>query len=380
MDEGGVGVSVKVKDIMGVMEGIAPKKLAESWDNVGLAIGDPEKEVKKILVALDVIDPVVEEAKAIGAEMIVTHHPMLLFKKIESITTQDALGRRIFNLIENGIAAFSAHTNLDIAAGGTNDVLAELAGLKEVELLEETWAQSFKKIVVYVPVGHEEAVREAMCAAGAGHIGAYSHCTFGAAGKGTFLPLEGTNPFLGEQGRLETADEIRLETIVPAEETKAVIQAMLAAHPYEEAAYDIYPVEQKGKREGIGRIGVLPEAVLFRDFAAMLKERLGLDAIRLVGDPDKMVKKVGLCTGAGVSFTSLAAAMGCDAYLTGDIKYHEAQEAVEKGIAVADVTHYASEVLIVPVLQKKLQEAAKENGWEIEVVCSEVNGQTFWTA
>ncbi|MDO4531698.1 MAG: Nif3-like dinuclear metal center hexameric protein, partial [Bacillota bacterium] len=319
-------------------------------------------------------------AKAIGAEMIVTHHPMLLFKKIESITTQDALGRRIFNLIENGIAAFSAHTNLDIAAGGTNDVLAELAGLKEVELLEETWVQSFKKIVVYVPVGHEEAVREAMCAAGAGHIGAYSHCTFGAVGKGTFLPLEGTNPFLGEQGRLETADEIRLETIVPAEETKAVIQAMLAAHPYEEAAYDIYPVEQKGKREGIGRIGVLPEAVPFRDFAAMLKERLGLDAIRLVGDPDKMVKKVGLCTGAGVSFTSHAAALGCDAYLTGDIKYHEAQEAVEKGIAVADVTHYASEVLIVPVLQKKLQEAAKENGWEIEVVCSEVNGQTFWTA
>lgn len=373
-------MSVKVKDIMGVMESIAPKKLAEGWDNVGLAVGDPQREVKKILVALDVIDPVIAEAKAVGAQMIVTHHPMLLFKKIESITTQNGLGRRIYDLIENGIAAFSAHTNLDIAAGGTNDVLAELAGLENIELLEETWAQSFKKIVVYVPVGHEEAVREAMCAAGAGHIGAYSHCTFASEGKGTFLPLEGTNPFMGKQGQLEVVDELRLETIVPAEQAEAVVRAMLAAHPYEEAAYDIYPVEQKGKREGIGRIGELPEAMAFREFAAMLKEKLGLDAIRLVGDPEKMVKKVGLCTGAGVSFVSLAAAKGCDVYLTGDIKYHEAQDAIEKGIAVVDVTHYASEVLIVPVLQKKLREAAKENGWEIEVICSAVNGQTFWTA
>ena len=167
--------AVKVKDIMGVMEEIAPKKLAENWDKPGLAIGDPEREVKKILVALDVIDPVVEEAKRIGADMIVTHHPMLLFRKIESITADTLLGKRIFNLIQNNIAAFSAHTNLDIAAGGTNDVLAELAGLKNIEILEETWAESLKKIVAYVPVGHEQAVRDAMCGAGAGHIGAYSH-------------------------------------------------------------------------------------------------------------------------------------------------------------------------------------------------------------
>ncbi|MBQ9090643.1 MAG: Nif3-like dinuclear metal center hexameric protein, partial [Anaerotignum sp.] len=287
-------------------------------------------------------------------------------------------GRRIFNLIENGIAAFSAHTNLDVAEGGTNDVLAELAGLQNIEILDETWAQVLKKIVVYVPVGHEDAVRNAMCEAGAGHIGAYSHCTFGAAGKGTFLPLEGTKPFLGEQGKLEVADEIRLETIVPAEQVNGVVKAMISAHPYEEAAYDIYPVEQKGKREGIGRIGELPEAVPFKEFAAMLKEKLHLDAIRLVGDGDKMVKKVGLCTGAGVGFVALAHAKGCDAYLTADIKYHDAQEAVEKGIAVADVTHYESEVLIVPVLQKKLTEAAQQNGWDIEVVCSKVNGQTIW--
>lgn len=372
-------MSVKVKDIMGVMEQIAPQKLAEDWDKPGLAIGNPEHEVTKILVALDVIEPVIEEAKEIGAELILTHHPMLLFRKLESITTENALGRRIFNLIENGIAAFASHTNLDVAEGGTNDVLAELIGLEHIEILDETWAQSLKKIVVYVPVGHEDAVREAMCAAGAGHIGAYSHCSFGAAGKGTFLPLDGTNPYIGEQGKLEFVDEIRLESIVPAEKAGAVVEAMLAVHPYEEAAYDIYAVEQKGKREGLGRVGELPVAMPFREFAQQLKEKLGLDAIRLVGDGEKSVKKVGLCTGAGSSYFIQAAAKGCDVYLTGDIKYHEMQKAVAMGIAVADVTHYASEVLIVPVLQKKLLQAAAENGWELEVVCSKVDGQTFWT-
>ncbi len=371
-------MSVKVKDIMGVMEEIAPQKLAENWDKPGLAIGDPEREVKKILVALDVIEPVIAEAKRIGADMIVTHHPMLLFRKIESITADHPLGRRIYALIENGIAAFSAHTNLDVAQGGTNDVLAELAGLEHIEILEETWTQPLKKIVVYVPVGFEEAVRNAMCEAGAGQIGAYSHCTFGVQGKGTFLPLEGTQPFLGESGRLEEASEIRLETIVPAERANAVVKAILAAHPYEEVAYDIYPVEQNGGREGMGRIGDLPEAVSFREFAEILREKLHLDHIRLVGEADKRIKRVGLCTGAGAEFIALAKAKGADAFLTADIKYHEAQKAVELGIAVADLTHYESEVLIVPVLQKKLEKAAKDKGWNIEVVCSKENGQTFW--
>ncbi len=271
-------MSVKVKDIMDVMESIAPHRLAESWDKPGLAVGDPEREVRKILVALDVIDPVIEEAKAIGADLIITHHPMLLFKKIESITTENLLGKRIFSLIENGIAAFSAHTNLDVAEGGTNDVLAELIGLEQIELLEETFA----------------------------------------------------------------------------------------------------PAEQGGKAEGIGRIGELPVPIPFKELAERLRQKLNLDHIRLVGDGEKIVKKIGLCTGAGVSFLALSAAKGCDAYLTADIKYHEAQQAVELGLAVADVTHYESEVLIVPVLQKKLTEAARENGWEIEVVCSEISGQTFW--
>lgn len=370
---------VQVKDIMAVMEQLAPQNLAESWDRVGLSVGDPFHPVKKILVALDVTKEVIDEAIAQNTDMIVTHHPMLLFQKFDSITKDTPLGNKIFRLIEHGIAAFAAHTNLDIAKGGTNDVLAELIGLQNIALLEETSAQKLKKLVVYVPVDHAQQVRDAMCDAGAGHIGNYAKCTFGVRGEGTFLPLEGTHPYLGTEGTLEKADEIRIETILPETLTKKVVTAMLQAHPYEEVAYDIYPVEQTGKKEGIGRIGELPQPMEFTQFATMLKEKLHLDHIRVTGDGKKQICKVALCTGSGAEFLMPAYHMGADAYLTGDMKFHEAQKAVDTGICVADVTHYASEVLIVPVLQKALQQAAKANQWELEVVTSCVDGQTFWT-
>ncbi len=370
---------VQVKDIMAVMEKLAPQKLAESWDRVGLAVGDPSHKAEKILVALDVTKEVIDEAIAQNVDMIVTHHPMLLFQKFDSITKDTPLGNKIFRLIEHGIAAFAAHTNLDIAQGGTNDVLAELIGLQNIGFLEETSAQTLRKIVVYVPADHAKRVREAMCHAGAGHIGNYAGCTFSVRGEGTFLPLEGSNPYLGKQGVLEKADEIRLETIVPQELTENVLAAALQAHPYEEVAYDIYPVEQTGKKEGIGRIGTLPEAMEFTAFAQMLKQKLGLTHIRVTGDGKKKIQKVALCTGSGAEFLMPAYRMGAEAYLTGDMKFHEAQKAVEHGICVADVTHYASEVLIVPVLQKALQQAAKEHAWDLEVITSQVDGQTFWT-
>lgn len=371
---------VTVRDIAAFMEGVAPQALAEDWDNTGLAVGDYAHQVKKVLVALDVIDSVIDEAVEVGADLILTHHPMLLFRKINSITKSDAVGRRIYKLIENEIAAVSAHTNLDIAKGGTNDVLAELIELTNVRILEETWAEDLKKIVTYVPESHLEAVREAMCAAGGGHIGGYSHCTFQTAGEGTFLPLKGTSPYLGAEGILEKTPEVRIETIAPAQKTEKIIEAIKSVHPYEEVAYDIYAVEQKGKKEGIGRIGDLQKPMIFSDFALLLKEKLGLDQIiRLVGDPNQKIQRVGLCTGSGVEYMTMAQKQGADLYLTGDLKFHEAQKALEMGLCVGDITHYASEVLIVPVLQKALCKEAREKGWELEVVCSKINGQTFWT-
>ncbi len=371
-------MSVKLQTIMDWIEELAPLSLAESWDRTGLAVGDPASEISHVLVALDVIEPVIEEAKETKAELILTHHPMLLFRKIESIRKDSALGNRIYALIENGIAAYSAHTNLDIAKGGTNDVLAELIGLREVKLLEVTEQEEWKKIVIYVPTEALEDVRNAICGAGAGHIGNYSHCTFQTAGEGTFLPLAGTSPYVGKTGELTHVAEARLESIAPKAEVEKILAAAKAAHPYEEMAYDIYPVEQSGKEEGIGRIGVLPEEMTFAAFAKQLKDVLGLDAIRLVGDGKQKVKTVALCTGSGAEFLETAKQMGADVYLTGDIKYHEAQKAVEMGLCVADVTHYASEVLIVPILCRYLRQRAKQAQKELTVSASAVNGQTFW--
>lgn len=372
-------MSAIVKDIMNWMEEIAPASLAEGWDQTGLAVGNPEQKVGKILVALDVIEPVIDEAILMGADMIVTHHPMLLFQKITDIRRDNPLGNRIYKLIQNDISAFSAHTNLDIAEGGTNDILAELAGLQNVTYLEETNAQTLHKIVTYVPAEFADKVRDAMCQAGAGHIGGYSHCTFGAKGEGTFLPLDGAEPFVGSVGELARVAEVRLESIVPAEKTNAVVTAIRAVHPYEEMAYDIYPVVQKGKREGIGRVGALNKPVEFQAFAEELRQKLGLQHIRLVGRADKMVQRVALCTGSGASFIDDAKRAGADVYLTADIKYHEAQGAIESDLCIVDVTHYASEVLAVPVLRDYLEKRAKESGLgDIEVVCSKVDGQTFW--
>lgn len=371
-------MAVLCGEIIKELERFAPKHLAEKWDNVGLTIGNPHKQIKKILVALDVIPAVIEEAIHIGADLIVTHHPMILFQNIKNIQSNTYLGKKIYDFIQNDISAYCMHTNLDIAFGGTNDVLAELVGLENINILQQTSSEELKKIVVYVPKGHEEIVRQAMCDAGAGFIGNYSQCSFYTEGTGTFLPLEGTNPFLGKQGILERTQEVRIETIVPESFLYTVLEAMKKAHVYEEPAYDIYIVEQKGKCYGIGRIGTLKQSMTFEQYGAFLKKQLALDTIRLVGDKNKVVKTVGLCTGSGVEFMEQSKNMGADVYLTGDIKFHEAQRALEMGLCVADVTHYASEVIIVPILKQFLEQKAKQHHWELEIVQSNVNGQVFW--
>lgn len=371
-------MSATLKKVMDWMEAWAPLCLAEDWDRSGLAVGDPSQEIKKVLVALDVTEDVIQEAIAKEADLILTHHPMLLFRKIESIRRDTPLGSRIFDLIEHHIAAYAAHTNLDIAKGGTNDVLAALGELEDVQILEVTEAETLKKIVVYVPMTHVEAVRQAMTDAGAGHIGAYSHCAFYTEGVGSFLPEAGTHPYLGTEGKLEEASEARVESIAPEKMVPQILEAVRKVHPYEEMAYDIYPVEQKGKTEGIGRIGKLKQPMAFREYAKLLKEKMGLDAIRLVGDGEKMIQTVALCTGAGSEYLEIAKKQGADLYLTADLKFHEAQRAVVMDLCVADLTHYASEVLIVPVMADYLRKKAAEEGITLEVAEAQSNGQTFW--
>lgn len=366
---------IKCKDVCKHIEELCPRELAIEWDNVGLLVGDPEQEVRKVLVALDATPEVINEAIHDKADMIVTHHPLFNPKfggPIKNITTDSITGKAIYSLIKNNIAIYCAHTNLDIAQGGINDVLVDLFQLKNVNLLETTDTGKLKKLVVFVPQSHLENVRSAISKAGAGWTGNYSDCTFQCQGEGTFKGLEGANPYIGSVGELEKVQEHRLETIFTEEIQTGVINAMLEAHPYEEVAYDIYPLENKGKQVGLGRVGELPNEIELFDFAKIVKQKLKLDNIRIVGDIKTKVKKVAICSGSGMSLLKHVKDCRADVYITGDVKYHDAQEALAWGINIIDAGHYQSENIIVPVLKKYIE---KIDG--VEVLESRIDGNPF---
>ncbi|HEY8346745.1 MAG TPA: Nif3-like dinuclear metal center hexameric protein [Symbiobacteriaceae bacterium] len=358
---------VTIGTITALLEELAPPEWAESWDNVGLQVGDPGRPVQRLLVALELTDGVVEEAVRLGASLVVVHHPPL-FRPLKAIRLDTPAGARLERLIKAGIGVYAAHTNLDQAPGGTNDTLAQLVGLKDWEVLEPAGEERYFKLVVFVPRGYEDAVRQAMAEAGAGHIGNYSHCTFQAPGTGTFLPLEGTNPFLGQQGRLEYADEYRLETIVPQRRVSAVVKAMIAAHPYEEVAYDLYPLANPGKVRGHGRIGKLETPTTLGALAERLKQELGLAHVAVVGDPHRTVATVAVGAGAGGSLVQTAARRGADVLVTGDVKYHDARDAADAGLGVIDIGHYSSERIVVRPLAAYLRQRLAEKGLEADVV------------
>ncbi|MFZ5752777.1 MAG: Nif3-like dinuclear metal center hexameric protein [Bacillota bacterium] len=365
---------VRCQTVAQLIEKFAPKYLAEDWDNIGLQIGDPAQEVRKIFVSLDLNLEVLDEALSLGADMLVVHHTPL-FKPLKNIRTDLPLGRLIARIVENRLVLYTAHTNLDSTWGGVNDVLAQKLKLQDVTILSSGWQQKLFKLVVFVPLDYVEKVREAISVAGGGWIGNYSDCTFQLKGTGTFRPLSGTNPFIGEQGKLEYVEEIRLETIVPEEILSKVVKAMLKAHPYEEVAYDIYPLANPGKQAGLGRVGYLAAPLSLADFIELVKESLGISHVRYCGDLHKTVRKIALCGGSGASFISQAVFAGVQVLLTGDIKYHEAQEALSQDLALVDGGHFATEQPVVDVLADFLrQQLAKE---DVQVFVSRINTDPF---
>lgn len=359
---------ISIQTVINLIEKFAPKKLSLEWDNVGLMVGASSAKVKKILVVLTVTPGVVEYAASSGVDLIISHHPFI-FRPLNSVRQDLPVGKMIIEAIKHDIAIYSAHTNLDVAKGGINDLLAQKLGLEKVEVLEKTFEEPLKKIVVYVPKGYEEVVRDSMGDAGAGHIGNYSHCSFNISGIGTFKPLEGSNPFLGRQGELERVEEVRVETIAPASRVKKILNAMLKVHPYEEVAYDIYPVENEGCAFGLGRIGYLKTPVTLGELCRIVKQKLEVEFLRVVGEPNRKVSKIALCGGAGGSLISKAVFAGADAYITGDIKYHEAEEAKASGIALIDAGHYSTEKIILNFLAEYLKKelAELESDVSIEV-------------
>lgn len=347
---------VKCSDIMDFMEQLAPKFLAEEWDNTGLIVGNPDSEVRNVMLCLDITGKVVQEAVDRRVDMIISHHP-LIFKSLRSIRQNDPKGRALMELIKNEINVYSAHTNLDFAVPGINEYLAEKLGLKDIRALKTYKSEKMYKLAVFVPEKETDVVREAMGRAGAGWIGNYSDCFFITGGTGTFKPLEGTNPYIGERGRLERVAENRIETIVPASRLEAVIKAMLEVHPYEEVAYDIYPLEVEGKAYGMGRLGFLPAPLDIEEFIAIVKDKLDIKNLRLIGNTGKKVEIVAVFCGSFDDDITETVKKKAEILITGDVKYHTAVELSEEGLCVIDAGHFNTERIILPRIAEFIQKS-----------------------
>jgi dinuclear metal center YbgI/SA1388 family protein len=356
-----------------VLEEWAPPSLAVEKDPIGLQVGDPGSEVHGVLVTLDVTEEVVDEALRLGANWIVSHHAVI-YRPLSHLRGDRPAGRLAAKLLQNGMNVYVAHTNLDTADGGVNDVLAEKLGLENPEVLVPHVRERLKKIVVFVPEDHHKKVLHAMCEAGAGWIGNYSHCTFNLRGTGTFLPGEGTDPYIGQQGKLEEVEEVRLETIIPESAQSRVVQAMLKAHPYEEVAYDIYPLELPGRSFGLGRIGRLPQKTRLEALAEKVKEAYGIPALRLVGDPDRLVSTVAVLGGSGGRYAQAALERGADVFITGDIDYHTALDSLSAGLALIDPGHHVERLVLERICQVLREKWAPP---EVKVAMSSIHRDPF---
>ena len=349
----------KLKEITNYLENLAPLSLQESYDNAGLIIGDINAEISSVLVTLDVTEEIIDEAIEKKAQLIVAHHP-IVFSGLKKITGKNYVERSLIKAIKNDIAIYAAHTNLDSITGGVNSKICEKLQLNNCKILQPANGQ-LKKLVTFIPVEHSQKIREAIFNAGAGKIGNYDSCGFMTEGKGSFRGNENSNPFVGEKGEIHSEKEIRFETIFPAYLQGKVIQALLNAHPYEEVAYDIYSLENKFDKVGMGMIGSLAEPRPEKEFLIQLKNTFNTRVIKHTALKGKDVKNVAVCGGSGSFLLKRAIAAGADFFVSGDFKYHEFFDAENK-IVVADVGHFESEQftkeLFYELLKKKFPKFA----------------------
>ena len=342
----------RVRDIAEAVERIAPPSLSEDWDNSGLQVGDPATEASRVLVALTPVEEVFEEAEEKGADFLLLHHP-LIFNPLKCVDTGSYPGDLVSRAVRSGLAVYAAHTSYDAAPDGVSVALAEALGLRgPFEVISPRGA--LRKLVIFVPEESVDAVADALAGEGAGVIGEYERCTFRTPGTGTFLGGETTDPYLGEKGRLEKVEEIRLETVVPAHAADRAVAAAVAAHPYEEAALDLYPIEGRPEGCGYGRVGTLPEPMMSEELREHVANGLGFPA-RLVADPGSgRIERVAVLGGSGGSLVSEAASSGGQAYVTGDLDYHDALLADSLGLAAIDAGHAATELPSLAPLARRL--------------------------
>lgn len=364
---------VTLGHVVDLLESWYPPRTAEPWDKVGLVVGDPAQPVTSILCTVDVTLPVVRQAVADGVDLIVAHHPLLL-RGVHAVTATDPKGAMVLELARAGIGLWAGHTNADIAHDGVGQALAEAFGLRDTTPMAERPGQGLDNLVTFVPPEDAAAVVEALTRAGAGTVGDYDSCHFATEGTGSFRPLEGANPYIGEVGTVEHTPEVRLEMVAPRAHRRAVVQALLEAHPYETPAWHIVETAAEPTEVGLGKVGRVEPQTL-GEFTQHIAQVIPATAtgVRLAGDPDRRIERVAILPGAGDSLLDTARGLGVDCYVTSDLRHHPAGEFIEwshlddSAPALIDIAHWAAEWMWLPLLADKLHtalgsDAADPNG------------------
>ena len=338
---------MKLSSIINVLETIAHPSLQESYDNSGWITGDPSWEAKGVLIALDATEEVVLDAVAKGCNLLVVHHP-IIFSGLKRIDHRSYVGRAVIAAIKNDIAIYAIHTNLDNVIGGVNGKIASLLGLERIEVLKPK-SGVLRQLITYVPEAQLDAVRDAIFSAGAGHVGQYDECGFYLSGTGSFRANEGANPFVGKIGARHYENEVRIEAVYFQHKEAGILQALKAAHPYEEVAYQVFDLPNKTREIGSGAVGYLPKAMSENDILLKIKDIFGLSTIRHTPLLGKPIQKIAVCGGAGSFLTKDAIRAGADLFITADVKYHEFFDA-DGRLVLADIGHFESEQFTIDLL------------------------------
>lgn len=365
-----------VQDIINLMEELAPSRLAESWDTVGLQVGRKDWPVRTIWVALDPLPEVVAAACDQDVDLLITHHP-LLFKPLKCLDFNSPTGSILYQSAVHRLAVYCAHTNLDKVSGGLNDILAKRIGLEQVDVLAPAEDAESCKLVLYVPADHEQQVLNALFQSSAGIIGQYSCCTFRNAGKGSFLPANQSRPYIGRPGEISHVDEIRIETLVRKKDIAAVLSKVRSHHPYQTMAYDVYPLLPVEIGHGFGRIGKVPEPINLLQFANIVKKKLSLTDVKITGKPDMMVQRAAVCSGSGSSLLNAFFSSTADVYISGDLRYHDARAAESAEKALIDIGHFSSEHLIIEPVCDYLRGQISSACWEVRVEACQLEKDPF---
>lgn len=358
-----------IKDFLACVEEMCPSAWALAEDRVGLQVGDPGWSAATVLVALEVSEAVVAEAAARKAQVLLTHHP-LLYQAAADIREDRAQGSLLARVVRAGLAVASCHTNLDMAPEGLNEYLGKSLGLEDLEVLLPVRRDPLVKLTVFVPLGYEDRVREALMDDRVGVIGRYAQCSFAGRGQGTYFPLTGAQPFRGEAGALARTQESRLEVLAPESRVPAALARLRAAHPYEEVACDLYPLANPGLPLGFGRVGRWPGSLSWEEALARVKGVFGVERLRVWGRPPVEVSRVAVCGGSGGDLIARAQESGAQVYVTGEVRHHQAVPGSGADFAILEVGHFASEVVFMPAWAEQVSRALLERGLEAQVLAA----------